>query len=165
MKKTFTMRHFSLLSLVFAIFMASCSNEDEPNYMPTDVNPIICICKTNGDYWNNVPVMVDASRTMVTFIPGTDIEPPTRLHDDFQVGGSKGGLDAWTKWTYDEWNSYDEPPHCFDMINYVIPEARVAVIYETPYRLFNCPENLEEALNKLIDDGLKDCKLVYKLEE
>ncbi len=164
------MKKFAFILMLAGILMTACSSDknDEPD-MPTDGTSFpICIYKINGDYSKFVFTDVSSDRSKIHFIiePGRVGNGPKELSDGFYVGCGNPNV-AFLNWTYEEFNALPRTPSVDEMLQRIIPEAKITLIYEMPftYLTYPDPERAYQVCDSLIKAGLPGCKLIYKLEE
>lgn len=122
------------------------------------------IYKTNGDYDNNVPVTLDASRTGVVAFPApSDLSAastPVKLADGYLLDRRGVGANtAFTRYTYPEYEAMAQPPTTDELLRAVIPDARVTEVVEMPFSVGTGDE--VNKCNELISAGLPGCKRIY----
>lgn len=142
------------------IFLPGNGNTGVRDTRPSAVVPMAKIYKTNGDYADRVPVMLNASRTALVSYPApSDLRDsePVKLDDGFLLDRRGIGVNtAFTRWTYKEYSEMTTPPSPEEIMANIIPEARVTELYEMPF-----PASTPDAparCNALITTGLPDCK-------
>lgn len=122
------------------------------------------IYKTNGDYDSLVPVTLDASRTKLISYPSPgDLKSglPVKLADGFLLDNRGIGANtAFTRWTYAEYSAMKSAPSPREIMDNIIPGARVTEIYELPFSV-GTPDAAEMG-NKLIGEGLPGCTPVLR---
>lgn len=123
-----------------------------PAYMPRTV-----IYKTNGDYNNNVTVVVTPdSKSLVTFPAPGDVgqqSVPVAVADGW-LWDRRGGIGPDTRfltYTYDEYHALQQAPSVDDLMRAIIPEARVTAAYRLPLPIARATA---EAVDSIIADGL-----------
>lgn len=159
--------------MLAALFATACSSDkkDEPELGSKITNfiPNVQICKTNGDYSNYISTFTDNERKIICYLPSPERtgNPPRKLAQDFYLfGGDKNTV--FLRWTLDEYRALPEIPDPKVMLSKIIPDARVTLCYELPFRIGEFGEDEDELCrkcNELIEAGLPGCKLIYKLEE
>lgn len=136
-------------------------NRDEPraSFMPKAI-----IYKTSGDYNNNVPISLNATRTEIISYPSpsdlTDSSTPVPLADGWLL--DRRGVSAstaFTTYTYADYAAMPAPPSTADLLRAVIPGARVTEIRRLPYPVGTATDI--SAINRLITDSLATLPLVY----
>ncbi|MCM1077620.1 MAG: hypothetical protein NC411_09705 [Bacteroides sp.] len=114
------------------------------------------IYKTNGDYADYVPVTLNASRTsLVSFPAPTDLRDaePVKLDDGFLLDRRGVGPDtAFTRWTYKEYSAMKSAPTPAEIMDNLIPDARVTEVCEMPFTT-DTP-NITTLCNDLIRQGV-----------
>lgn len=163
------MKIFAFIFMLAGILMTACGNDknEEPDIIYGVPSPPVYIYKMNGDYSNYVFTDVNPDRTQINFIiePGRVGDGPKKLADDFYEGCGNPDV-AFLNWTYEEFNALSSTPSTQEMLNRIIKEARIILIYEMPfYEAKYYGERRYEVCDSLIKAGLPGCKLIYKLEE
>ncbi|MCM1110718.1 MAG: hypothetical protein NC336_05885 [Clostridium sp.] len=120
------------------------------------------VYRTNGDYNNFVPVTLDQSLTkLISFPAPTDItaaSAPVALGDGYLLDRrGVGPTSAFTRWTYAEYAALPQAPTISEIMENLIPSARVTEILELPLTLSEaaadparCAELLKEGDYKVI---------------
>ncbi|MGM9853720.1 MAG: hypothetical protein ACI30N_07120 [Muribaculaceae bacterium] len=179
MKKTF--RILTILSLMTLTTMAAaCSsavkNTETPREdavviapRPTPVTgmrgngasylPKAIIYKTNGDYNNLVPVNLNPDGTLLSYPDPTDVgefSTPLPLADGWLLD-RRGGIGTgtrFTRWTYPQYHALPQVPSPQELLQNLVPEARVTEAYRLP---INAHPADTAACNALIRNGLPNC--------
>ena len=125
------------------------------------------IYKTDGDYADRVPVTLDSRhRRLVSYPAPSDLAgaAPVRLSDGFLLDRrGVSGNTAFTRWTYREYAAMESAPSPAEIMEAIIPGARVTEIYQMPF-----PAGTPDAAarcDSLIAAGLPDCRLVFSLPQ
>lgn len=125
--------------------------------------PMAIIYKTNGDYSDNVPVTLNASRTALLSFPApSDLTnaSPLPLEGGFLL--DRRGISAntaFTKWSYAEYAALPSTPSQQEIMDNIIPTARVTEIVRMPFEASE--PDVVSRCNEAISSGLKDCVKVY----
>ncbi|MCM1355488.1 MAG: hypothetical protein NC212_03675 [Staphylococcus sp.] len=118
------------------------------------------IYKTNGDYADKVPVMLNADRnTLVSYPAPTDLRTglPVKLTDGFLLDNRGVGVNtAFTRWSYREYEALAAPPSPAEIMANILPEARVTEIYEMPFA--SGTPDAAARCDSLIRAGLPGCR-------
>lgn len=118
------------------------------------------IYKTNGDYSDYVPVTLNDSRdALVSYPAPSDLRDasPVKLDDGFLLDRRGVGVNtAFTRWTYAQYAAMKSAPTPDEIMNNLIPGARVTELYEMPFT--NGTPDEAAKCNEMIKSGLKDCK-------
>lgn len=177
-----------LAGIAFAGVMASCHSQKkatenvisetprmtqqmiggESNYLPK-----LHIYRTNGDYINNVPIMLSADgKSVVSFPAPSDISMqslPLELSDGWLIDRrGVGGNSVFTRYTYEEYMNLSQTPSVAQLIEAVIPGSGVTEIVELPFNQSEAFGNSREKIvlikncDALIKDGLQGCKVLYR---
>lgn len=121
--------------------------------------PKVRIYKTNGNYADNVPVTLDASRTKLLSFPApSDLRgsAPVKLDNGFLLDRrGVGPATAFTRWTYEEYSALPSAPGTKEIMDNLIPGAAVTELYEMPFTI-GTPDAAERC-NELIKEGLPGC--------
>lgn len=125
-----------LLLCSMGIFFSSCNDNNEPenDSLNGDVSPVF-IFKLNGDYVNNVCVMVDSTGTEILARSIGKIEDRHHfiaLSDGYFAGRGALGWshNRFTKWTIEEWNKLPKTPSDEEILANLIPDAKAIEIWE-----------------------------------
>lgn len=107
---------------------------------PVSMMPKVKIYKTNGDYDYLVPITLDASRTKVVSFPApsdlTEASMPLKLDDGFLLDRRGIGMNtAFTRYTYKEYMALPQAPSVKELLDAVIPDARVTEVVEMPFTM------------------------------
>ena len=93
----------------------------------------------NGDYAANVAVTLNDDGSLAYYPAPSDITPDSA---PFDLGNgwwlNRQGLSAnsvFTKWTFDEYAALKTPPSREDIIEAIIPGARVTEMVQLPVKL------------------------------
>ncbi len=157
--------------------LASCksSKNGEQAVLPKNENkkevvrviaPVI-IYKTNADFYNNVPVILNDERTDIISYPDIvdvfyngKLAYPTRLENGYLLdnrGVSKNT--AFLKYTYEEYSKLPATPTKEDLLKMIISKNPLTELY-------NCnklPKNNIQMLNEAIKKGLPNvCENLIK---
>lgn len=118
------------------------------------------IYKTNGNYRDNVPIILTADgKGIVTYPAPTDIDPsrlPVQLNDGYLLDTRGiGGNTVFTTYTYEQYSALPEPPSAEELMKSIIPGARITEIRQVPTMTTSQAEADIPALNHLIATDLK----------
>ena len=172
-----------LLLPIITISLAACSSHKEqatvsapqsqpviigskPMPVPTaNAVAMARIYKTDGDYADRVPVTLDSQRRGLLSYPApSDLAgtAPVSLSDGFLLDRrGVSGNTAFTRWTYQEYAAMESAPAPAEIMEAIIPGARVTEIYQMPF-----PAGAPDAAarcDSLIAAGLPGCRLVFSL--
>lgn len=121
--------------------------------------PHIRIYKTNGDYFRQVPVTLNQSRTEIISYPApSDLldSRPVKLDKGFLLDNRGIGVNtAFTRWTYDEYEALPSAPSPEEIMSNLIPDSRVTEIYEMPFTIGT--SDAAALCDSLIAKGLPGC--------
>lgn len=130
---------------------------------PVSAMPMACIYKTSGHYIDNIPVTLDASRSMIVSYPapGDLTFPPVSL-DDGYILDQRGvnGNTAFTTFTYSQYRSLPEAPSAMALFEAIIPGSRVTDIVELPMTMTEAATDTSR-VNALIRGGLPGCRVLF----
>ena len=142
------MKKFAFILMLAGILMTACSSDknDEPELITNSGGVPLYIYKINGDYSKFVFTDVSHDRKKIHFIiePGRVGNEPKMLSDGFYEGCGNPDV-AFLNWTYEEFNALPRTPSVDEMLQRIIPEAKITLIYEMPYTEWDYPEH-ERAL-------------------
>lgn len=123
------------------------------------------IYRTNGDYDKNVPITLNQERNKVVSYPApSDIGEfctPVPLDNGFLL--DRRGItatSAFINMTYSDYAALENAPRPSELLEMVIPDARVTEIYLLPYRVGEAQKEIPQ-INLLIKDGMKDCEKIF----
>lgn len=125
--------------------------------------PKAIIYKTNGDYTNLVPVVVKADGTLLSYPDPTDVgtfNTPVPLKDGWLLD-RRGGIGTgtrFTRWTYDQYHVLPQVPSAQEILDNLVPEARVTEAYRLPV---NADKADTDTCNELISNGLTGCTSLF----
>ena len=162
-------RNTVILSTVslFILFLAGCSGKKE---IATQQPPLVTdrliglndmqalpkatIFKMSGDYADNVAVTVNASGVLTYFPAPSDLtaaSAPVALGDGWYL--NRQGLgpgSVFTKWTFEEYSALPAAPSTREIIDAIIPGARVTEFRTLPIAASEASEMSEGELMELI---------------
>lgn len=177
-------------NLFVFIFIAACmiacqgskkSSKDasvlEPEIVePTDVvssievidrrQPPALVYKTVGNFDDNVPIIMDESRTEIISYPasidiyqGNQLAKPLKLKDGYLLDNR--GINqnvVFLTYTYDEYGKMKNPPSLSEMKSHIKEKYPLKELIDCGPRLHY--KNEEQELNALIDAGFPGCKKI-----
>ena len=126
--------------------------------------PRAFVYRTKADYSNNVPVMLNASKTEIVSYPArTDVanKPvPTPLGDGWLLDNRGIGLNvAYTSYTYDEYVALPATPSRADLMEHIIDKNPLVEAWLCePRYVYHGKE--QELLGALIKAGFPGCDRV-----
>lgn len=120
-------------------------------------SPPVFIYKTNGDYYNNVPVIMNNDRTAIVSYPaptdlsyGGKLRLPTRLVDGYLLDNRGIGPNvAFLSYTYQEYSKMKEAPSMEELMSHIISKYPLTV-YHTCGRWRDYTDIVPQ-LNELIE--------------
>lgn len=132
---------------------------------PSALLPDAQIYRMNGDWSQYVPVGVNADRSALTSFPApSDITPeqaPVKLADGWWLDRRGIGPNtAFTSYTYTQYAALPATPRPSQLLHSLMPGAEVTEIVTLPMKLQQATADIP-AVNKLIADGLQNCKTTY----
>ena len=178
MKKTF--RILTILSLMtLTIMAAACSSAAKTAEKPREDAVVIAqpapvtgmrgngasylpkaiIYKTNGNYNDLVPVNLNPDGTLLSYPDPTDVGEfctPLPLEGGWLLD-RRGGIGTgtrFTRWTYSEYHALPQVPSPQQLLDNLVPEARVTAAYRLPV---NANAADTAVCNGFIRDGLPGC--------
>jgi hypothetical protein len=174
MKKNIAIILLSVFTGVL-LFSCKCQKNGEQAVMPKKNNmsesvrviaPVV-IYKTNADFYNNVPVMLNDAKTDIVSYPDIvdvfyngKLAYPTRLENGYLLdnrGISKNT--AFLKYTYEEYSKLSATPTKEELLKMIISKNPLIELY-------NCnklPKNNIQMLNEAIKKGLPNvCENLIK---
>lgn len=103
---------------------------------PVAARAMTQIYRTNGDYDNLVPITLNAERNAVVSYPApsdlTEFSTPVKLDDGFLMDRRGVGLNtAFIRYTYAEYRALKSAPTPAQLLEAVIPDARVTEVIAT----------------------------------
>jgi hypothetical protein len=168
----------SLLSIVLILSLLACkSHVNAEKQTSTDFTAVIdkpvrqiapvIIYKTNADFYQNVPVMLNDDKTDIISFPDiTDVyyngklAYPTKLENGYLLdnrGISKNT--AFLKYTYEEYSKLPATPTKDELLKMLVSKNPISELY-------NCnklPKNNIQLLNEAIKKGLPEvCENLIK---
>ena len=131
----------------------------ERNSKPRDYIPKAVIYTTNGDYNNCVPVTLNDARTaLVSFPDPRDLRydvAPLPLANGYLLDRRGVGYNtAFTRWTYAEYAQLPAVPTPDELMQNIIPEARVTNVVTLPITLSQALADTA-AINRVIRDDFR----------
>lgn len=126
---------------------------------PAAFIPRAVVYKTNGDYNNYVTVVVtDDGNGLITYPAPGDVgeqSVPTVVADGW-LWDHRGGIGPNTRfltYTYNEYHALPEAPTVAQLMDAIIPQARVTAAYRLPIPQ---PRANVEVIDSIINSDLKD---------
>lgn len=130
---------------------------------PAAFIPRAVVYKTNGDYNNNVTVVVTDNGTgLITYPAPGDVgeqSVPTAVADGW-LWDHRGGIGPNTRflaYTYAEYHALPEAPSVAQLMAAIIPEARVTAAYRLPIPQ---PRANVEAIDSIVSSNFKDATVI-----
>lgn len=160
-----------LLLCSMGIFLSSCNDDDavEDDFINNSLPPVY-IYKTNGNFYNNVPVVVGEDTICFPVLDSAVFNPPVSLCDGYF---RKGLVDVtgferftFTKWTYEDLEGFDTVPDRENILANVIPGSKITEVwFLIPDIILGADVTINEYCNDIIRKGFPGCKLIYKADE
>lgn len=160
--KVLEMKCMKIFVLLIAIFIAVGCSSTKQNGTSMDTQPFV-IYKTKADYSKNVPVLMNAKKTVIVSYPdpvdlkkGEGYRYPTQLSKGYLVDNKGINLNvAFTSFTYEEYAKRDKAPSTDVLLNKIIDKDPLLELY-------NCKEKVEikgdlDKMNSLIKRNFKGC--------
>lgn len=127
--------------------------------------PLAKIYKVSPDYVDKVPVTMNAGKTkLISFPAVSDINintSPIELVDGFLLDRQGVGLNTmFLVWTRDEYAAMAHTPKVSDIKEAIAPPSFVNIVVQLPLSTSDAVADTA-AVNELIRNGLKDCKIYY----
>ena len=160
---------------VFSLYSCKCQKNQEKailsnrniNSESTKVIAPVVIYKTNGDFFNNVPVLLSEDKTDITAYP--DIKDvfyngklayPTRLENGYLLDNRGIGKNvAFLKFTYEEYSKLAATPTKEELYKMILTKNPLTELYRCD-KFF---KNNIELLNETIKKGLPNvCENLIK---
>ncbi len=123
-----------------------------------DVPEYSVIFKADDVYLHNVPVSVTPSGGAVIYIPAPSAikSQPVRLADGYWLAPIPLTRQSqFTDYTYEAYAKLTEAPSASEVMHHLIPDARPTTIVHLPVAASDTA-----AINRLIREGLPDCKTI-----
>lgn len=131
-----------------------------PNIIGSEVvSPEVFVYKTRKDYSDNVPVIMDSSKTRIISYPapsdlkiGNRLAVPTRLKDNMFLDNRGIGPNAvFLSYTYSEYAALESAPAMEVLLNSIIDKE--PIIFYAYCGKKNSYKDIVNELNALIDSG------------
>ena len=175
----------SILSAI-AIFLCACSSRKKVDTKPDSskekihsviaetkmseskqsvASPRAVVYRTKKDYINNVPVMMDETKTrLVSYPDPIDVRfnaKPTLLENGYLLDNRGIGVNvAFTSYTYDEYVALASVPSQEDLLSHIIDKEPLVELWVcAPRHTYN---DLIKDINQLIKDGFPNCTSLIK---
>lgn len=155
------------LIISITIFSCNCQKKCNKNEESNLVNPKttkvlapVIIYKTNGDFYQNVPVMLsDDKKEIVSFPDIKDVyyagklAYPTRLSNGYLLDNRGIGKNvAFLKYTYEEYSRLSSTPDADELFKMILNTDPLTELYKCD----KLPKNDIQKLNEIIDGGLQN---------
>lgn len=125
--------------------------------------PKAMIYRTNGDYFDKVPVTLNADRNYVLSYPApTDLSEnslPVHLHDGWLLDRrGVGPYSVFTSYTYKEYMALPQAPSPDEILAHVIPGSAVTGLVELPITVSKAVSD-PPLCDSYIKSGFTDCRI------
>lgn len=138
-----------------------------PQFQKSGFVPQAVIYRTDGDYFDNVPVALDrrGGTVLVSYpAPGdiTESSMPIRLAEGYLL--DRRGItanSAFTRYTYAEYSAMSKAPSPADLLGAVIPGAFVTKIVSLPMTVREAVSDTA-SVNRMIRSNSSELKIVYE---
>lgn len=134
---------------------------------PARMIPKALIYKMSGEYADNVPITLNDQRTAPLSFPAPGdlgaFARPLPLAGGYWL--DRRGISAnsvFTCYTYAEYAALPQAPAIAELMASVIPGAVITEIVQLPVTV-SAAVNDTAAVNSMINQGLKDCKVLYQV--
>ena len=161
-----------LFSLSIALTFCACSSSSRlQQSQPISGNhamasPKAIVYRTSGNYINNVPVILDETKTtLVSYPDPVDVRnnpKPTELIKGYLLDNRGIGVNvAFTSYTYEEYAAMESVPSQEEIMAHIIDKDPLVEMWVCAPR--NSYSNLVSDLTQLVKNGFKGCtKIVSK---
>lgn len=129
--------------------------------------PQAIIYSTNGDWYDKVPVTLNEDRTqLISFPAPSDITPeqaPVSVGEGLWL--DRRGITentAFTNWTYEEYAALERVPSPDEIMNNLIPDAKITEIIKLPITAYSANED-PMIVREMVNDGLKGATILYRI--
>lgn len=172
------MKKFNVIRILAGLFLCltgvvsySCSDDDavEDDFIGNTLPPVY-IYKTNGNFYNNVPVVVAGDTICFPVSDSAVFNPPVSLCDGYFIEGlvAVTGFErfTFTKWTYEDLEGFDTVPDREKILANVIPGSKITEVWVLfPGIIRGADMTINEYCNDIIRKGFPGCMLIYKADE
>ena len=129
----------------------------------TQYIPKAMVYRTNGDYFDNVPVTLNVDRTKVLSYPApTDLSEhslPVRLPNGWLLDRrGVGPYSVFTSYTYKEYMALPQAPSSEEILAHVIPDSEVTGLVELPITVSTAVAD-PSLCDSYIKSGFTDCRI------
>lgn len=127
------------------------------------VSPKVIVYRTKNDYINNVPVIMDETKTtLVSYPDPVDVSGsanPTKLDGGYLLDNRGIGTNVvFTSYTYDEYAKLSAVPSQAELIAHIIDKDPIQEMWVCAPR--HTYKDLIADLNRLVKEGFPGCKKV-----
>lgn len=164
---TWEMNKQVMIIVAAALTLGSCHSSKQEVAVTPKANteataralPRARIYKTNGNYRANVPITLTANgKGLVSYPAPTDIRPsmmPIELDGGYLLDTRGIGPNtAFTTYTYEQYSQLPAPPTPKQLMDAIIPDAKITMIREVPSMSIGEAINNVAELNKLINSSV-----------
>lgn len=130
---------------------------------PAQFMPKALVYRTNGNYDDKVPVSLSADgKSLISYPAPSDVSEvlstPVSLQDGWLLDRRGIGPNtAFLKYTYKEYSEQKETPSQAQLLENIIPGARVTEAYQLPVNASEAIAN-PSVCRQYITDGFKNCR-------
>lgn len=135
----------------------------EPGMIKSSL-PMAVVYKTSGNYADNVPVTLNASRTALVSYPAptdlTEGSTPLQLADGYLL--DRRGVNAnsaFLRLTYADYRALSQAPSPQALMEMIIPGSEVTALVRLPFTASEAAADTA-ACNRLIRSGFEGCDIV-----
>lgn len=163
----------AILFFVCAMVLVSCKTKKEAmgkinfTHTVTKVNnvqvssPKIIVYRTTKDYSDNVPIILDETKTQIVSYPApSDVRynpVPTQLDKGYLLDNRGIGKNVvFTSYTYEEYAALEKTPSKEELLAHIIDKDPISEMWQCGYR-HQYGSDIVEVLNKLIKKGFTGC--------
>lgn len=145
-----------IFGFILILMIASCSSHNKATVKDNDMQPMpepaeqilkgggtnyalptVIIYKTVKPYADNVPVILDATRTKITSYPAPsdiytngELAKPTPLKDGYWLDNRGININvAFTSYTYEEYSKMSSTPSIDELMNHIIDRNPLVELY------------------------------------
>lgn len=135
----------------------------------TKASPPALVYKTRADYFNRVPVLMNAEKNRIISYPdptdlfyGTKPALPTRLKNGFLLDNRGIGANvAFLTYTYESYSALSKAPALNQLMNSLLDKNPLTELWDCGAR--SLYKNEVDELNALIDRGFPKCKALIEV--
>ena len=126
--------------------------------------PKAIVYRTDGNFYDKVPITLNADRTEVTSFPApTDLSErsmPLHLSDGWMLDRRGVGPNTvFTSYTYKEYMALPQAPSPTELLAHVIPGSGITSLVELPLTMTQASSD-PKLCDEYIASGFRDCKIL-----